>query len=94
MPCLIILIAFLSPRLALFLMAIFNDRLSHAFDGVAIPIIGFFFLPWTTLIYALAWAPTAGVAPIGWVFVAFGVLLDLGSWGVGPLSRRRSADLA
>jgi hypothetical protein len=86
---LIILIAVLSPRLALILMAIFNDRLSAAFGGITLPLLGFFFLPWTTLIYALAWAPTAGVEPIGWVFVAFGFLLDLGAWGAGPLARRK-----
>lgn len=92
MPCLIVLIALLSPRLALFLMAIFSDRLSDAYDGVALPIVGFFFLPWTTFIYALAWTPNGGVDPIGWLFVAFGLLLDLGSWGTGPLARRRRAD--
>ena len=89
MPCLIVLIAVVSPRLALILMAIFNDRLSAAFGGIALPLLGFFLLPWTTLIYALAWAPVGGVDTIGWVFVAFGFLLDLGAWGVGPLARKR-----
>jgi hypothetical protein len=93
-PCLIVLIAVISPRLALILMAIFNDRLSAAFDGVALPIIGFFFLPWTTLMYAIAWTPGNGVSGIGWVFVAFAFLLDLGAWGAGPFSRKRAADLA
>ena len=94
MPCLIVLIAVLSPRLALILMAIFNDRLSAAFDGITLPLLGFFLLPWTTLIYALAWAAVGGVSTIGWVFVAFGFLLDLGAWGVGPLSRKRNQNVA
>jgi hypothetical protein len=92
MPCLIVLIALISPRFALFLMLIFSDRLGDAYDGVALPILGFFFLPWTTFIYALAWTPNGGVDTIGWVFVVFGLLLDLGSWGTGPLSRRRRMD--
>lgn len=90
MPCLIVLIAVLSPRLALIVMAIVNDRLSAAFDGIALPLLGFFLLPWTTLTFALAWTPVGGVSTIGWVFVAFGVVLDLGAWGVGPLARNRN----
>ncbi len=90
MPCLIVLVAVLSPRLALVLMAIFNDRLSAAFDGITIPLLGFFLLPWTTLTYALAWAPVGGVSAIGWVFVGFGFLLDLGAWGAGPFARGRA----
>ena len=89
MPCLIVLIAVLSPRLALIVMALVNDRLSAAFDGIALPLLGFFLLPWTTLTYALAWAPVGGVSAIGWVFVVFGFLLDLGAWGAGPLNRKR-----
>ena len=80
MPCLLALIALISPRFALVLIAIFDDRIVPAFDdSVVLPILGFFLLPWTTLLYVLAWTPHGGVSTIGWVFVAFGVLLDLGS---------------
>ena len=87
MPCLLVLVALLSPRFALFLMWLFTDRLSAAYDNVALPILGFFLLPWTTFIYALAWTPVQGVTGIGWFFVVAGFLLDLGSWGFGRRSR-------
>ena len=80
MPCLIALVALISPRFALVLVAIFDDRIVRAFDGNEIlPIVGWLLLPWTTLMWVLAWAPVSGVSSIGWVFVALGVLLDLGS---------------
>ena len=90
MPCLLVLVAFVSPRLALFFVLVFSDRLSHAFDNVFLPILGFFFLPWTTLIYTLAWT-AGGVSGIGWFFVAFGFLIDVSSWGFGPRARRNRA---
>jgi hypothetical protein len=84
MPCLIVLVALISPRLALLLIALLDDRIVPAFDGnQVLPIVGWFVLPWTTLLYVLAWAPTAGVSTIGWVFVAIGLLLDLSSLGFG-----------
>lgn len=88
MPCLLVLVAFLSPRFALFLTWVFSDRLSAAFDDVAIPILGFFLLPWTTFLYAMVWSPVGGVSGIGWFLVVFGFLADLGSWGFGRSSRR------
>ena len=90
MPCLLVLVALISPRLALLLIAIFDDRIVPAFDGNSVlPVVGWFLLPWTTLMYVLAWAPIAGVSTIGWVFVALGVVLDLSSLGFG---RRSYAD--
>ena len=55
MPCLIALLALLSPRLALFFVFLFSDMLSRAFDSWLLPLIGFFLLPWTTLAYAVMW---------------------------------------
>jgi hypothetical protein len=47
---------------------------------------GFVFFPWTTLIYGLA-APN-GLSLLNIVFLAFGVLIDLGTWGVGFFASR------
>ena len=55
MGCLVILLAFVSARLALFCVWIFSDDISLAFDGWLVPLLGFFFLPWTTLAYTLLW---------------------------------------
>ena len=55
MPCLIALLALLSPRLALFFVFLFSDMLDRAFDGWLLPLLGFFLLPWTTLAYTVMW---------------------------------------
>src|SRR4051794_22155991 len=85
--CLLAVASWLSPRLALFLMWIFNlgDKLSIAFESFLIGFIGFLFLPWTTLAYAICYAPgdlvvPRGVNGIGWFIVIFAFLVDLGSY--------------
>ena len=77
--CLVVLIGLISPRLALFLMAIFTNDLSRAFDSWLVPLLGFFLLPWTTLIYTLLWTTSRHVYGIEWVLVGAAVLLDLAS---------------
>jgi hypothetical protein len=89
MGCLFALVAAFSARLALFLVWIFTDRLSIAFRSGWEGILGFIFLPYTTLFYALVYAPGKGVDAFGWVVVAFGVLFDLSSHLAGDRARRR-----
>lgn len=90
MPCLIGCLALFMPRLAIILVAIFSDYLGKAYDSVVWPILGFFFLPLTTLAYAWAWHQGDGqVGGIGLVAVILAVLIDLGLLGTGEASRRR-----
>lgn len=82
MPCLVVALAFFSPRLALVAMALFSDVLSRAMDGWLLPLIGFFILPWTTLAYAFMWNyGTNTVSGFEWFVVGFAFLADLGSYG-------------
>ena len=71
MGCLRALLALISPRLALFLLWIFGDLLSRAFDSWIVPLLGFFLLPWMTLSYALfyEWGSGRHVHGIEWAFV-------------------------
>lgn len=52
-------------------------------------LLGFIFLPWTTLIYGLA-SPN-GMSIINWIFLLFGVLIDLGTWGIGFFAARKQS---
>ena len=52
------------------------------------PLLGLLFLPWTTLFYALAYAPVTGVSGFGIFFVLLGVVLDIATYGSGVASRR------
>jgi hypothetical protein len=80
MGCILVIAALLSPRLVLFLLWLFTERLSIAFDSFWIGLAGFLFLPWTTTFFALAYAPIRGVSGIGWLFVTIGLLFDLSAW--------------
>jgi hypothetical protein len=48
-----------------------------------LPLLGFFFLPTTTLTYAVAENEVGGMRGWGLALVIFGALLDLGIWGGG-----------
>jgi hypothetical protein len=89
MGCLVILFALISPRLALFVLWLFSDLLSRAFDSWLVPLLGFFLLPWTTLAYAAMWgAGPNGVSGFEWFIVILAFVFDLGSYAQG--NRRRS----
>jgi hypothetical protein len=84
MPCLIALLALLSPRLAIVFIAIFSDMLSRAFDSWLLPLIGFFLLPWTTLAYAVMWdTGTRDVNGFEWFIVVLAFLADIASYAGG-----------
>jgi hypothetical protein len=82
MPCFIILIALFMPRLALFLIWLFSDWLGRAYDTVLWPLLGFFFMPYTTLAYMAGMLNNDGHISGGWLaLVVFCALIDLGAWG-------------
>jgi hypothetical protein len=89
MACLVVLLAFISPRLALFAIFLFSNLLSRAFDGWIVPLLGFFLLPWTTLAYAVMWSVgTNEVNGFEWFIVILAFIFDLGSYA----SRGRGRD--
>ena len=91
MGCLLVVFAWLSPRFVIAILWAFTERLTVAFNSGLVGIAGFLFLPYTTVFYALAYAPLRGVQGLGWLFVVLGVLLDLSSYagGGGHAARRR-----
>ena len=89
MPCLVGCLALFFPRFAIILVAIFSNYLGQAFDSWVWPVLGFFFLPLTTLAYAWAWRFGDGsMTPLGVGAVVLALLLDLGSYGAGENGRR------
>jgi hypothetical protein len=88
--CLLVLLGSAFPRIALFLTWIFTSRVDIAFDGgFLLPLAGLVFMPYTTLFYVIAYAPIDGVSTFGWIFVAFGIVLDLASLAGGGREGRR-----
>jgi len=84
MPCLVALLALISPRLALFAVFLFSNLLDRAYDGWLLPVVGFFLLPWTTLAYAVMWdTGTNTVNGFEWFIVVLAFLADLASYAGG-----------
>ena len=76
--CFVAFAAIFSPRLAIFLVWLFDrERMSAAFDSFWIPLLGFVFLPWTTLAWAVVHAPVRGVTGFGWFVVTFAFVVDI-----------------
>ena len=88
MPCLLLILFLAFPRIALLLLFIFSNYLQRAYHGIILPLLGFLFLPLTTLAYA--WMvntrqPTTGV---NLLILIIAVVIDLGGIGGGEYHRR------
>jgi uncharacterized membrane protein len=89
MACLFALLSGFFPRLGLLLLWIFTNEVDQAYDTFILPLLGLIFLPLTTLVYALFWAPFGGVEGIEWFWVVLAFLFDIGALGAGARSRDR-----
>jgi uncharacterized oligopeptide transporter (OPT) family protein len=89
MPCLLALVVLAFPRVILILMWLFSNTLDRAYHGLIIPLLGFIFLPITTIVYA--WMVTSGlpIAGINLLILVVAVLLDAGSHSSGARYYRR-----
>jgi hypothetical protein len=87
MPCLLALLAVFFPRVVIVLLVIFTDWLGRAYDTLLWPLLGFFFLPFTTLAYALAINQQGNVDGLYLIVVVAAVLMDIGAWSSGPAAR-------
>lgn len=89
MPCLIVLLASAFPRLVIAVLFLFTHYLDRAYQSLIVLVLGFLFLPLTTLVYA--WTvnanhPVNGLYAIALIVAA---LFDLGLIGQGEYHRRR-----
>lgn len=89
--CIVALIGMAAPRFAIFLLWLFTDRMAIAFNGFFEAFLGFLLLPFTTLFFALVYAPIGGVSGFGWLIVAFGLALDISSYTSGAKAQRDRA---
>ena len=90
MPCLIGCLALGMPRFAILLVVIFSDYVGRAYETTIWPLLGFLFMPLTTLAYAWAINSNGSVEGLPLVVVVVAVLIDLGL--IGGSSRAGWAD--
>ena len=89
MVCLLVLLILLFPRVALALLFLFSTYLERPYhNSIILLLLGFIFLPLTTLTYA--WMFHSGMPAEGinllWLMVA--ALIDLGAMGGGYRTHR------
>ncbi|MGZ8599336.1 MAG: hypothetical protein ACXWX6_03905 [Actinomycetota bacterium] len=85
MGCLLVLLALVTPRFVLAVLWLFSDYLNQAFTSGWWGLLGFFFLPTTSIAYAIAQnevtARGGGLEAAGIIVVVIGVAVDLGLLG-------------
>ena len=89
MGCLLVIVFLAFPRIALVLLFLLSNYLQRAYHGLMLPLLGFLFLPLTTLVYAWMANTRQPIAGINLVTLVIAVVIDLGGMGGGEYHRRR-----
>ena len=89
MCCVWVLIVLAFPRLALVLMYLFTNYLERAYASMVLPLLGFLFLPLTTIAWAWMVNEKHPLGGIYLILLILAVLADLGGLGGGEWGRRR-----
>jgi hypothetical protein len=83
--CLFAVVALITPRFVLFFLWLFTDYLNAAISSGWLGLLGFFFLPTTTIAYAVAQneftTRTGGFETVGLLVIVLGVAIDVGLLG-------------
>lgn len=87
MCCFLTSLFLLGPRAAILVWWLLNPvRWQVTFDTFIWPLLGFIFLPWTTLMYVLV-AP-GGIVLFDWILLALAVLADIAMYAGGGYGNR------
>jgi hypothetical protein len=89
MPCLFVVLILAFPRAVLVLMFLFSNYLERAYHGLLVPILGFIFLPLTTVVYAWLHNSHRPIEGVNLLFLIIAVVIDAGGLGGGEWHRRR-----
>jgi hypothetical protein len=87
--CLLLIVFLAFPRIALMLLFLFSNYLQRAYHGLILPLLGFLFLPLTTLAYAWMMNTRQPMAGVNLLILIVAVVIDLGGLGGGEHHRRR-----
>jgi hypothetical protein len=90
MPLVVGCLALMAPRFVIVLVVVFSDYLGRAYENLLWPLLGFLFMPLTTLAYAWAINSRGSVEGFQLLVVVIAVLIDLGLIGGSAASRKRA----
>ena len=89
MPCCLVIAVLMFPRFILVCLVLLSNYLERAYHSMIVPIIGFFFLPTTTLAYAWLTNTHRPLEGVNLLILIVAVLIDAGGLGGGEYHRRR-----
>jgi hypothetical protein len=92
MPCLLVILLVAFPRIALLLIFFFSNYLQHAYHELIVPLLGFIFLPLTTLVYAWMINTHQPLAGVNLLILIVAAIVDVGGLGSGEYHRRSRWD--
>lgn len=87
MCCFMTILLFLGPRFGILVWWLFEPlRWQAAFANWLWPILGFIFIPWTTLMYVIV--VPGGIVGFDWFWLGLSLLADLGMYAGGGYGNR------
>ncbi len=88
MPCILLIFVLAFPRVVLALLFLLSNYLERAYPGFLVPVLGFLFLPVTTIVYAWLVNTHRPLDGFNLLVLIFAVLIDAGGLGGGEWHRR------
>jgi hypothetical protein len=90
MGCIFAVVALAVPRVMMVFVFLLTDWFGRAFQSSMWPILGFVFMPYTTLAYLAAMLKNNHTLSGGWlVLLVVAIVVDAGHWGGGGATYRR-----
>ena len=89
MPCLLLILVLAFPRIVLAALFFLSTYIERAYHGLLLPLLGFIFVPLTTLAYAWMVNTNRPIEGINLVILVVAVIVDLGGIGGGARQRNR-----
>ena len=88
MCCFFTALVLFGPRLAILVWWLLDTaRWNAAFNSFIWALLGFLFLPWTTIMYVLVF--TGGITGFDWIWLGLGLLADITSYTGGGYGNRQ-----
>jgi hypothetical protein len=88
MGCCLLVLVLSFPRIVLVVLFFFSNYLERAFHSLLVPILGFLFLPLTTLAYAWMRNSHMPIEGLNLFILVLAAIIDAGGLGGGAYQRR------